>query len=147
MAGRKALINDWLTEDNLLRIEGWARDGFTEKQIANNKMGISEFTLSRWKKENELLRDAIKRGKAPADTLVENQMYKRATGYTTVETIEEIYEEDGVQRKHVRRITKEIPPDVTAQIFWLKNRKPAYWRDRREAEIAAKEQVKVILDV
>ena len=147
IAGRNPIVDEWLTEDGLLRIEGWARDGFTDKQIAINKIGVGERTFSRWKAENEAIRAALKKGKGPADTLVENALYKRAIGFTTTETIEEVYEEDGVQRKHIRKVTREVPPDVTAQIFWLKNRKPKYWRDKRETEIETKEAVKVILDV
>lgn len=147
MAGAKGYIDDWLTEEGLLRIEGWARDGLTDKQIAELKIGIAERTFSKWKARYEAINTALKKGKAPADTLVENMLYKRAIGFTTTETIEEIYEEDGVQRKHIRRITKEVPPDTTAQIYWLKNRKPKHWRDKRETEITNKEAVKVILDV
>lgn len=147
MAGAKGYIDDWLTEDGLLRIEGWARDGFTDKQIAEHKIGIAERTFSKWKARYEAINSALKKGKAPADTLVENALYKRAIGFTTTETVEEIYEVDGEQRKHIRKVTREVPPDTTAQIFWLKNRKPKFWRDKRETEIEAKDMVKVILDV
>ena len=146
-AGAKGYIDDWLTEEGLLRIEGWARDGLTDKQIAELKIGIAERTFSKWKARYEAINTALKKGKAPADTLVENMLYKRAIGFTTTETIEEIYEEDGVQRKHVRKVTREVPPDTTAQIYWLKNRKPKQWRDKRETEITNKEAVRVILDV
>lgn len=147
MAGAKGYIDDWLTEEGLLRIEGWARDGLTDKQIAELKIGIAERTFSKWKARYEAINTALKKGKAPADTLVENMLYKRAIGFTTTETIEEIYEEDGVQRKHIRKVTREVPPDTTAQIYWLKNRKPKQWRDKRETEITNKEAVRVILDV
>jgi len=132
IAGRYPIVEEWLTDEGLLRIEGWARDGLTDKQIAVNKIGIAERTFSKWKAAHDAIRAALKKGKAPADTLVENALYKRALGFTTTETIEEIYEEDGVQRKHIRKVTREVPPDVTAQIFWLKNRKPVQWRDKRE---------------
>lgn len=147
MAGAKGYIDDWLTEEGLLRIEGWARDGLTDKQIAELKIGIAERTFTKWKARYEAINTALKKGKAPADTLVENMLYKRAIGFTTTETIEEIYEEDGVQRKHIRKVTREVPPDTTAQIYWLKNRKPKQWRDKRETEITNKEAVRVILDV
>ena len=72
------------------------------------------------------------------DTQVENALLKRALGYTATETIEEVYQAGEGQNKkvlssHIRRITKEIPPDVGAIVFWLKNRKPGRWRDKIEA--------------
>ena len=62
---------------------------------------------------------------------VENMLYKRATGYEYDEVKEEY--EDGVLTK--RTVTKKtVVPDTSAQIFWLKNRKPTEWRDRREVD-------------
>ena len=94
-------------------------------------MGIHVGTLYRWQDEHHELRDALKRGKAPVDLQVENALYKNAIGYEYEETITEIEELDnGKQRKHVRKIKKYKQPDTTAQIFWLKNRRPDRWRDK-----------------
>lgn len=123
---------EWIEKDNLTRIEGWARDGFRKTDIAK-KMGISESTLYEYIKKYPEISEAIKRGKEPIDFQVENAMLKRALGYTTTETVEEIYkDENGNDRKHIKKMTREVPPDVGAQIFWLKNRKPDIWRDKKE---------------
>lgn len=128
---------EWLTADGLLRIEGWARDGLTEAQIAHN-MGVHISTVCDWKSRFSEFSEALKRGKAPVDIEVENALLKRAKGYKYIETVTEIYKDaDGVERRHIRNIEKEVPPDSTAIIYWLKNRKPQQWRDRRDITIEA----------
>ena len=121
---------DWLTPDGLLRLEGWARDGLTDEQIAHNA-GISPSTLYVWKDKFPELSEALKHGKDVVDRQVENALLKRALGYSYTEVRVEESEKDG---QKVTRTKKFIPPDTTAQIFWLKNRKPAQWRDRPVAE-------------
>lgn len=101
-------------------------------------MGIHVSTLYDWLNKYHEISDAIKKGKAPVDIQVENALLKRALGYTATETIEEVYQEgEGKNKKvissHIRRITKDIPPDVGAIVFWLKNRRPKQWRDKIEA--------------
>ena len=112
----------WLTPEGLLKIEGWARDGLTDEHIANS-MGVNKATLYRWKEKYCDICNALKRGKEVVDRQVENALLKRALGYT----YEEITYEGGVETK---RVVKEVVPDTTAQIFWLKNRKPDKWRDK-----------------
>lgn len=116
-------------KDKLEVVQGWARDGLTDEQIAHN-IGITTTTLYRWKNKYSEFRDTLKKGKAVVDREVENSLLKRALGY----------EYDEVTRKRndkgemvVTEITtKQVKPNTTAQIFWLKNRKPATWRDKRE---------------
>lgn len=122
MAKRK--YEYWLTPEGLIKLEGWARDGLTDDQIAKN-IGINRDTLYRWKKAYPDFSDALKRGKEVVDRQVENALLKRALGYT----YDEVTFEDGVE---VKRVRKQVVPDTTAQIFWLKNRKPEEWRDKRE---------------
>lgn len=122
MAKRK--YEYWLTPEGLIKLEGWARDGLTDEQIAKN-IGINRDTLYRWKKAHSDISDALKRGKEVIDRQVENALLKRALGYT----YDEVTFEDGVE---VKRVRKQVAPDTTAQIFWLKNRKPEDWRDKRE---------------
>jgi len=126
-----AKYTEWLTEEGLLKIEGWARDGLTDKQVAHN-MNIAESTLHEWKKKYSVLSESLKRGKEVVDRQVENALLKRALGYEFKETTQELTE-DGMRVTKV--ITKQQAPDTTAQIFWLKNRKPHEWRDKQEAEI------------
>lgn len=119
----------WLEPEGLTLIEGWARWGLTEKQIAKN-MGCSLSTLSAWKKDHPEILQSLKKGKEVADFEVENALYKRATGYEIEETITKI-----VKGKEVTEtVKKRIPPDTTAAIFWLKNRRPDRWRDRPDPD-------------
>lgn len=116
----------WLTEEGLLLIEGWARDGLTDKQISKN-IGISESTLNDWKKKFPEFSESLKQSKEIADRQVENALRKTALGF--------YYEEDMVTNQgDVVRVKKYSKPNTTAQIFWLKNRKPADWRDKQEIE-------------
>lgn len=132
----KGKYQEWLEPDGLLRIEAWAREGLTDANIAE-KIGINVTTLYAWQRDYPQISKALKKGKAPVDTEVENLLLKRARGYNYDETTEEWRpnQETGelelvskkVQRKH-------MPPDTTAQIFWLKNRRPDLWRDKPEAK-------------
>lgn len=122
----------WLTPEGLLKIEGWARDGLTDEQIAHN-MGINIATLYRWKEKYCDICESLKRGKDVVDRQVENALLKRALGYEYEEVKEKF--ECGVMTE--RTVTKkEVIPDVTAQIFWLKNRKRETWADRQNIEIS-----------
>lgn len=103
---------DWITKEALLLLQGWARDGLTDEQIANN-MGVSVRSLYRWKKLDDefdeygnvipysQIRQSLKTGKEAIDYAVENALVKAA-----------------------------LSGNVTAMIFWLKNRKPGKWRER-----------------
>lgn len=127
----KGKYEEWLTEDGLLKLEGWAHDGLTDEQIAE-KIGIRRPTLYDWKKKYSDISDALKRGKEVVDRQVENALLKRALGYEFKEITQELTE-GGMRVTKV--ITKQQAPDTTAQIFWLKNRKPEEWRDKKETEI------------
>lgn len=128
----------WLEPDGLLLLEAWARDGLTDEQIAE-KCGIGTTTLYRWKDEYREIREALKRGKEVVDAQVENALLRRALGYRYDEvTKEERIDRNSGERKLVttKIVTKEVQPDVTAQIFWLKNRRPDIWRDKQREEAA-----------
>lgn len=143
----KGKYQQWLTPDGLTRIEGWAREGLTDAQIAV-KMGISEASLYNYQAKFVEILEALKRGKAPVDNDVENALLKRALGYEYEEVTTEVFDmPDGSQRKHIKKTRKMVVPDTTAQIFWLKNRRPDIWRDKPEGYNADNEPVKVIIDV
>lgn len=91
---------------------------------------VSQRTINNWKKKYPDFDSALKRGKAVADSNVATKLYARSVGYE----FEEKTIETDVNSKAVRHrtVVKHIPPDTTAQIFWLKNRRPELWRDRRE---------------
>ena len=96
----KGKYEKWLDSDGLILLQGWARDGLTEEQIAHN-MGISRDTLRVWKNKYSVISAALKKGKEVVDFAVENALLKKA-----------------------------LSGDVTAMIFWLKNRRRHNWRDR-----------------
>lgn len=140
--GRKGKYYNWLTEEGLIKLEGWARDGLTDEQIAQN-IGISRSTLNEWKKKFSDISDALKKGKEVVDRQVENALLKRALGYSYDEVTQEriFNEETGrVELIPVKVVTKEVQPDTTAQIFWLKNRRPDLWRDRKELDANVKHE-------
>lgn len=118
----KGKYSEWITESGLQLIEQWARDGLTEEQIAGN-IGICRDTLNEWKNRFPAISDAIKKGKAPVDFQVENALLKRARGYEYNET------RTDATGKAIT-ITRHVPPDVVACIFWLKNRRPEKWREK-----------------
>ena len=97
----------------LILVEGWARDGLTDEQIANN-LGISIQTFYTYKKEHLEFFESLKKGKEIVDYQVENALLQNA-----------------------------LSGNITAQIFWLKNRKPAKWKDKREDEANSEELTKV----
>lgn len=133
----KGKYEEWLLPDNLLRIQGWARDGLTDEQIAKN-MGINIATLYRWKNEHHEFCEVLKKNKEVVDREVENALLKSAKGYDVIETVEELRfnkKKGDYEMMVTRRTTKHIPPSQVAQIFWLKNRKPKEWRERQEYEV------------
>ena len=97
-----AKYQEWLTDDGIILLEGWARWGLTDEQIAHN-MGISTKTLWEWKNKYSKIGNALKRTREVVDLEVENALYQKA-----------------------------LKGDTTAMIFWLKNRKAKYWRDHPE---------------
>lgn len=100
----KGQYKRWLTEEGLTLLEGWARMGLTDEQIAHN-IGISTSTLYDWKNKYLKFSEALKKGKEVVDFEVENALYKNA-----------------------------LAGNVTAQIYWLNNRMPQRWRNKQESE-------------
>lgn len=116
-----AKYTEWLTPEGLVLVEGWARDGLIDEQIAKN-MNVAYSTFREWKKKFSTLSAALKQGKEVSDRQVENALFKTATGY--------YYQEETVTNAgDIVTIKKYSKPNTTAQIFWLKNRK-AEWTDR-----------------
>lgn len=101
----------WLTEDGLTLLKGWARRGLSDEQIAS-KMQIAASTLYEWKKRFPKISEALKDGKDLPDVKMENALYEAG-----------------------------ISGNVTAMIFWLKNRLKSEWRDKpvEDAQTAALE--------
>ena len=132
----KGKFEYWLSQDGLLLLEAWARDGLTDEQIAHNT-GITAKTLYEWKNKYSAICEALKKGKQVVDIEVENALHKRALGYSYQEkTFERVWNSDLKKyiKVNTKIVTKEVQPDTTAQIFWLKNRKPQEWRDKSDIE-------------
>lgn len=134
----KGKYEKWLEPEGLTLLEGWARDGLTDEQIAHN-IGISRETLRVWKNNYPVISGTLKKGKEIVDFEVENALLKRALGYNakvqkTFKMKEVYYDEDGrrCEREYLKVGTDEvhIAADTAAQIFWLKNRRPDKWRDK-----------------
>lgn len=123
MASRK--IGDWITSDKLKLVKGWARDGLKNEEIAE-KIGIAISTFYRWKKDSQEFRDALKEGEI-YDREVEESLQKAAMGGTYKEVTRTTNKMTG--EVIVKETIKEVPPNVTAIIFWLKNRRPEQWRN------------------
>lgn len=118
----------------LVEIEAWKRDGLTDEQIFKN-LGISRDTFYKYKEKYSDFSEAIKKGKEVADIEVENALFKRAIGYKYKEKIKEVKEIDGKKTVFIKEVEKEMPGDVAAQIFWLKNRKSSKWKDKQDIDI------------
>ena len=104
-------------KDKLILVEGWARDGLTNEQIATN-LGINVKTLYEWQKKHREFSNALKKGKEIVDREVENALFKEAK-----------------------------KGNVTAIIFWLKNRKPKEWRDKQDMEHRGELAIKIVDDI
>lgn len=125
-----AKYDEWITEDGLIKIQGWARDGLTDEQIAHN-CGVAYSTFKVWKNRFSAVSAALKEGKEVVDRQVENALLNNALGFH--------YQEEMVTNKgEVVRVEKYQAPNTTAQIFWLKNRKPREWRDKHEQAVEVK---------
>lgn len=123
----------------LVVVEGWARDGVIDVNMAK-KLGISLDSFYKYKKAHPPFAEALRKGKEVIDFEVENALLKRALGYEYEETqtfVEEGSASDSKsQKRRAIKYRKFMPPDVTAQIFWLKNRRPDKFRDRRDIQVS-----------
>nr|DAK19568.1 MAG TPA: terminase small subunit [Caudoviricetes sp.] len=112
----KTTYKDWEAEEKIVLLQGWARNGLTNEQIASN-MDIVVSTLWEWRKKSPKISNALKIGKDEADIQVENALYKAA-----------------------------LEGNTTAMIFWLKNRRSKEWRDKIQQEITTESAVKLVID-
>lgn len=116
-------------QEYIKQAEKLCKLGATDVEVADF-FGVDVRTVYRWKAENEKFCHALKIGKLESDDRVERSLFARATGYEHDEVDIRVIEGKIVQTP----IRKYYPPDTTAGIFWLKNRKPAEWRDKQEVE-------------
>lgn len=121
----KGKYRQFVDDGGLELLAHWSRQGLTDKQIAKEKIHISLSTFYQWKKDNPEFSDALKGGKEYPDARVVNSLYRMATGYWNEETV---LDTKGVEHT----IMKWYPPNVTAAIYWTKNRMPEDWREKRD---------------
>ena len=134
----KGKYQKWLTEEGRTRLRGWATDGLSDEQIARN-MGCSTTTFYAWKEKYPEISESLKKGKDSADREVENALFRSALGYDAYEETEERVIDEGTGEAKLvvtKRVKKHIPANQTSQIFWLKNRKPETWRDKRDIDLS-----------
>lgn len=113
--------------------------GLTDVELAQF-FGVSEVTLNAWKSKYPDFLKSLKVGKEHADTRVERSLYQRAIGYSHPE--DKIFNDSG--KPMIVPTIKHYPPDTTAAIFWLKNRKSADWRDKQDHEHTGEVSFKMI---
>jgi len=135
----KGKFENWITEDGLLLLKGWARDGLTDEEIAK-KMGINVATLYRWKDKYCNICEALKNGREPVDVILEDTAFERATQWKTVKEITKELKFDRESGETKLMVTKEVekrvPPDSTLLIFLMKNRMKDKYGDKQHVEIS-----------
>ena len=112
---------------DLTQVEKVARKGWTDEEMADF-FGVDRRTWYRWKADDEEFCHALKQWKDEADERVERSLYERAMGYSHPD----VHVSNFQGEITLTPLTKHYPPDTTAAIFWLKNRRPEQWRDKQE---------------
>ncbi len=109
--------------------------GATDNELAEF-FKTTQRTINRWKVEHADFGNALRVGKHEADERVTRSLFQRAVGYTMAETVVHFEKRElktGTKIvPHHTEILKHFPPDTTACIFWLKNRRPEEWREKFE---------------
>lgn len=113
--------------------------GAIDKTLADF-FGVCEKTINNWKEDHAEFLQSLKEGKASADAEVAKSLFQRATGYQHEDTHVSNYQGDITLTK----LIKHYPPDTTAGIFWLKNRKSAEWRDKQDVEHSGEVKVNIL---
>ncbi len=97
--------------------------------------GVSTVTINNWKHSSEEFFWAMKAGKEEANHTVERSLFKSAQGSYYEEEEAKVIQISKFEQKVVKETVKKyLPPNVTAQIFFLKNRMPEEYRDRHDFE-------------
>lgn len=142
MANNK-VVDYWLTEEGLLLIEGWARDGLTYEVIAKEKLHISTSTLCVWQHKYPEIDEALKECGEIVDRKVEKSLLKRSLGYNYKETKTTTEIVGGIEVVKIEVFEKHMPPDVTACAIWLNNRKPQQFRRNHNVEKLKEKELEV----
>jgi len=137
----RTTFHDWEEPEKLVLIQGWARDGLTQEQIAEN-IGIMPQTLSVWKAKSVKIKEAIKEGREVVNRNLENALIKRALGFEFTE----VTDQTGDKAYH-KEVKKYVPPDTGALVFALVNRFPDHYKQKRADDEAGDAALKKLDDV
>lgn len=144
---RKTRIDVLFDEDTLILIEGLARDGYTNQDIAG-RLGIEPSVLYNAKRKRPEINAAINRGKQVVDYKVENALLKSALGYKTKETkVTTIMRYGKVVEEQKETLEKEVPPNSISCQVWLYNRCPDKWKRNRDKLLEDEEEATIQVTV
>lgn len=135
-------VDYWLSDDGLMLIQSWSRDGLTLEEI-QNKIGISHETLRKWRQRYPELEEAMSKGREFVDYKVENALLKAALGYTKKSikvTLGKKVVNGEVFQVLKETTTEEVGPNVTACMAWLNNRKHDQWKRNRDKVLSLDEE-------
>lgn len=119
---------EWMDEEHLILLEGWARDGYAYADIAK-LIGISLQQLIKWRSSYEVIQKALSAGREVIDYKVESALLKAALGYKTKEvTIISVLQDGQMVEIEKQEVEREIAPNVNACQTWLYNRVPEKWK-------------------
>lgn len=135
----------WLEPAGLARIRELAERGLTNVEISN-EMGIALRTLTSWRNKYKEIDKAVRGGKVKPDKKVEDSLYNRSLGYNWTETVTmKVPDENGkLVIAWVKETTRHVPGDVTAMIYYTKNRMPDRWSNRDRDPMANK-KIQIVL--
>ena len=140
----KGKYQEWMTEQGIALLKGWARDGLSDAQLAIN-MGIHVSTLYEWKNKYTEINEALRTGKEVADRMVENALFqscfdRKITVRKAFKVKEVYYDENGkrCEKEHLETAEEDvaIPANEKAQEFWLYNRRSADWSRKDKLELS-----------
>lgn len=117
---------------NLSNISDWIVSGDTVREVCK-KLEISPDTWYRAIKEHETLSELVTMSQNLINKDVEKSLLRLCMGFE-YEEIKTTVEEDksGKKRTRVEKTKKYQPPSSNALSFWLRNRAPDQWNDKRE---------------
>jgi len=134
-----ALFQYWSKPEQIDLIACWSRDGYTCEDIAG-KMGISPTTLKNYRKKNNEIENAIRKGKDVIDYAVESALLKLATGATSKEIkVIATFRDGKWQDIQKETLVKQHAPNVSACIHWLCNRQREKWQKNVDSSISVPE--------
>ena len=119
--------------------------GATDAELAA-AFSVTTTTIGNWKNQHPEFLAALKEGKQEADCTIAASLYERAKGYEYIRQVpfkvKHVKYDNGKRLSETEEVItvdvlEKVPPETTAMIFWLKNRRPVEWRDRRDVDVTS----------